>query len=98
MKILGNVDLQQNELLNAVVQKLSTAPSNAKVGQLYFNTTDKLAYIYDGSSWVALSGSSSNESSDSLYEHNIKITGAYSNAAGVEIYLTLINLKIMLQI
>lgn len=51
-KILGNIDLNKNELQNAVLQPLSSAPSNPKVGQLYFNSTDKNIYRYDGTSWV----------------------------------------------
>ena len=51
MQYLHNIDLCKNELQNARVQNLATAPSNPVVGQIYFNTTDKTGYIYDGTKW-----------------------------------------------
>ena len=48
----ANVDLQQNELQNAVVQNLSTAPSNPKVGQEYYNTTTNQKLIWNGTAWI----------------------------------------------
>lgn len=56
MKFLVPIDLVQNELQNAVIQNLATAPSGGKAGQLYFNTTDKLLYQYDGTAWKAVGG------------------------------------------
>lgn len=50
-KFLTDIDLSQNELLNAVMQNLTTAPANPKVGQLYYNTTDKIMYQWDGTAW-----------------------------------------------
>lgn len=51
-KILGNLDLNKNQLNNAVIQPLASAPSSPKKGQIYFNTTDNKIYRYDGSNWV----------------------------------------------
>lgn len=51
MKMLSNLNLNKNEIQNVRVQNLATAPSNPVVGQIYFNTTDKTGYIYDGTSW-----------------------------------------------
>ena len=50
-KFLNNLDLNKNELQNAVIQPLSSAPSNPKEGQIYYNTVDKKYYIFDGTSW-----------------------------------------------
>lgn len=52
--VLVNVNLNKNELQNAVIQPLATAPSGAKAGQIYYNSTDKLLYQYDGSEWRAV--------------------------------------------
>ena len=51
-KFLTDIDLSQNELLNAVIQNLSTAPQNPKPGQLYFSTNDMITYQWNGTSWV----------------------------------------------
>ena len=51
MRYLSNIDLNKNELQNARVQNLATAPNNPVVGQIYFDTTDKTGYIYDGTKW-----------------------------------------------
>lgn len=51
MNFLVNLNLNKNELQNAVIQPLSTAPSNAVQGQIYYNTADHALYQYDGSDW-----------------------------------------------
>lgn len=48
----AHVNLQQNELQNAVMQNLSTAPSNPKIGQHYYNTTDNTEYVWNGTAWI----------------------------------------------
>lgn len=54
MKYLVNLDLNQNEIQNAVIQPLATAPSNPVLGQVYFNTTSDKLYQYDGTAWVCV--------------------------------------------
>lgn len=49
---LKDVDLKQNELQNAVLQNLASAPENPVAGQMYFNTVDNISYTYDGTNWI----------------------------------------------
>ena len=59
-KYLNHIDLSKNQLQNAVVHPLGTAPANPVDGQMYYNTTngDKSIYVYDGetSTWKNISG------------------------------------------
>lgn len=52
MKILTNLDLAKNQLLNARVQNLATAPTSPVKGQLYFNTASGRLFVYNGSEWI----------------------------------------------
>ena len=51
MLFLTNINLNKNELQNAVIQNLTADPSNPKTGQIYFNTQDKVLKQYNGTSW-----------------------------------------------
>lgn len=54
MKYLSNFDLCQNELQNAVVQNLASAPNNPKMGQIFFDSASSKFYGYNGTAWVDL--------------------------------------------
>lgn len=47
-----SINLEQNELKNAVMHKLASAPLSPVEGQEYYNTTDKEFYVYDGAQWL----------------------------------------------
>lgn len=48
---LTSIDLNKNQILNAVMQPLATAPSNPVIGQYYYNSNDKSIHQWNGSSW-----------------------------------------------
>lgn len=54
MKFLVPIDLAQNELQNARIQSLATAPTSPApvAGQIYYNTAVKSLFFYDGSNWI----------------------------------------------
>ena len=54
LKYLADIDLNKNALNNAVIQNLSTAPSNPAEGQVYYDTGTDDLNIYNGSAWIRL--------------------------------------------
>jgi len=48
---LNNINLSDNQLLNAKLQVTGTAPT-ASAGQIYFNSTESVAKYHDGTTWV----------------------------------------------
>jgi hypothetical protein len=52
----GAVDLSKNELRNAVVQNLGSAPATPSPGQLFYNTATNQLQWWNGTAWISAQG------------------------------------------
>ena len=57
LSYLTDINLNKNELQNAVIQKLGTDPSSGlTAGWLIYNTTSNQLKVYDGTAWTNVGG------------------------------------------
>ena len=54
VKFLDNLDLNDNQLLNARLENLASDPGSGNAGDIIFNTTSNIMKYYNGSDWISL--------------------------------------------
>ena len=54
MLFLTNINLNKNQIQNAVMQPLATAPASPVEGQLYYDSTNHKLKQYNGTAWITV--------------------------------------------
>ena len=79
-----SINLNKNELQNARIHNLSSAPSTPVAGQVYYDTSTNILYFYNGSAWISTSGSAEviQDTVDTMLIAGTGLDKTYDDSAG----------------
>jgi hypothetical protein len=90
MQILTNINLEKNELLNAIIHRVTSDPTvNSKnQGMLIYNTTDKKLKYYNGTEWIVIGASSGGGSINSVSNNSVLKVNSSGAVSGISVDTT----------
>ena len=90
----SSIDLNKNELQNAVIQNAGTAPSSPSEGQIYYDSTsgDKALHFYNGSAWIRVAGQTTAQTTDTIASGDFIAFSDESETGDINNKLTVDNL------
>jgi len=91
-KFGSKIDLTKNELLNAVIQNLASAPSSPKEGQIYFDTTKHQFGYYNGTEFIYGSAYTLPEATETVLG-GVKLAGDLKGGTGAAPQVTNLHLE-----
>lgn len=97
---LDSINLNQNELQNAVAQSLGTAPGTPKGGQFYYDSANFVLKFWNGSAWVPMDATKASNIPLSALASIATATllGNNSGSSGAPVALTAVQAKALLSI
>lgn len=89
MRYLTNIDMNQNELQNAVFQNSDVAPANPKIGQMYTDISGKEPVMkwWNGTKWIPL-GAAAPDKNPNKVEPSVSIKVSDIDTSGMEVGTT----------
>ena len=90
----SSIDLNKNELQNAVIQNAGSAPGSPSEGQIYYDSTsgDKALHFYNGSAWIRVAGQTTAQTTDTIASGDFIAFSDESETGDINNKLTVDNL------
>ena len=94
LEFYSSIDLNKNELQNAVVQNAGSAPGSPAEGQIYYDSTsgDKAIHFYNGSAWIRVAGQATAQTTDTIASGDFIAFSDESETGDINNKLTVDNL------
>ena len=90
----SSIDLNKNELQNAVIQNAGSAPGSPAEGQIYYDSTsgDKALHFYNGSAWIRVAGQATAQATDTIASGDFMAFSDESETGDINNKITIDNL------